>query len=118
MTQIRVQLALLRSATRCSRRVRACSDDGRRSPVCGSRGIDDGAPVERFSDRELYEQAVVEAVRRTADIDWVDEELVLTELRLDGTYPDTGLFVSVASARTGEHLLRRGVYALIMRPDK
>ena len=69
------------------------------------------APAERFSDRELYERTIRDIMLASADgPDWVAHELVLTDARLEGSYPDTGLRLEVASALTGEQLLRKGFY--------
>ncbi|HEY6886362.1 MAG TPA: hypothetical protein VI300_01245 [Solirubrobacter sp.] len=69
------------------------------------------APEERFSDRERYERAIRDLMRASAHgPDWAANELVLTDVRLEGAYPDTGLRLEIASALTGEPLLDKGFY--------
>jgi hypothetical protein len=50
-------------------------------------------------------------MRHSADgPDWVANELVLSDARLQGSYPDTALVVCLESASTGEQLLRKGLF--------
>jgi hypothetical protein len=69
------------------------------------------APAERFLDRQLYETTVLRVLTRSASgPDWKGHRLKLSHARLEGVFPDTGLYVGIASARTHKELVRKGFY--------